>query len=310
MNKIEYGNLYKFFVSLGMIFFFFPVLGAFFLINLNPPLISQDQINSLSEYSSNFIERKKDIFNFCFAHFSVISTASICLGFFLTFFGIIKWWKNQSKEDAILAANQIKMQFEADRMTVSDIIKKAAEESEIESSSDESDLSKKKEQNSRNQKTERNTNEQKFSLQNELKFNQSLLFKYFEIEDRYFKHITTNFSSFCRRHSFYRNIRIGKYEYDAIAVSTETNTDLIYEIKYWRTVPLTLTVINVFEKLKALMNNYKQLQQRDCEIKLIIVSPDNKIDRVQHRIFDIAQIQKEKFPIAVEFIHEESLPQL
>ena len=310
MNKIEYGNLYKFFVSLGMIFFFFPVLGAFFLINLNPPLISQDQITSLSEYSSNFIERKKDIFDFYFAHFSTISIASICLGFFLIIFGIVKWWKNQSKEDAILAANQIKTQFEADRMTVSDIIKKAAEENEIESSSDESDLSKKKKQDIRNPKREKNTNEQKFSFNHEQKFNQSPLFKYFEIEDRYFYYLRTNFAAFCRRHAFYRNIRIGKLEYDAIAVSTETNTDLIYEIKYWRTVPLTLTVINVFEKLKALMNNYKQLQQRDCEIKLIIVSPEKEIDKVRHRINDITRTQNMDFSITVEFISEESLPQL
>ena len=62
MNKIEYGNLYKFFVSFGMIFLFFPALGAFFLMNLDPPLITQDQMISLSDYSTNFIERKKTHF--------------------------------------------------------------------------------------------------------------------------------------------------------------------------------------------------------------------------------------------------------
>ena len=310
MNKLEYGSLYKFCVSFGLILFFLPFIGMFSLINLEPTIISQEKLKGLSSYSLHAVERKKIILDFCFDNLFQVGIVFIITGILLIVIGGYNWAKKQFKEDAMQEVEKVKKELELKQMSLSEKMRKVVEENEMESSSEEPDLNKTKKQDNKNQKTESNASEQNFSHKNEQKFKESPLFKHIEIEDRYFKYLRTNFPLFYRRHSLYRNIRIGNHEYDAIAISTETNTDIIYEIKYWERVPLLLLVTRVFENLKIMMNNYKQLQQRDCKITLVIVSPQNVIDKLRDRVNGMAQTPNWNFPVAIEYIPKESLPQL
>lgn len=347
MNKIEYGNLYKFFVSLGMIFLFSPVIGAFFLINLDAPLISQDQMSALSDYSTKFIERKDSVLDFCFNKFLFFTIPSLILGIFFTAFGLFKWWKNQSKEDAILAATQIKQQFEADQMTVSDIIKKAAEESNESNNTDYFSIHKESNaptdtlvpDNTNDSKStlepikdtdekttptivEINTSsakptnthsfnvsflEQKQTPNKESKNDLSKIVKFFEIEERCFDNLIKENRAFFRRHFISRHVRIGKYTYDAIAVSTESSTDVIFEIKYWPRIPSSALMMTLFDRLKSAGNNYKEYQNRNFEIQLVIVSSNEELNKYNSRIRSCFKILSKKCPVTLILIDEKSL---
>ena len=60
---------------------------------------------------------------------------------------------------------------------------------------------------------------------------QSVIMRHMDIEDRYFSNALPK--RIMRKYSFRRNVKIGRIEYDGIAVSSVDNTDIIFEIKYW-----------------------------------------------------------------------------
>ena len=131
MKKIEYGNVYKFLVSLGLFFVFSPFVGFYLIISRNDILISQTDMMALSDYSLQSLEQKNVYVKFFIEVFPYISGLLILLGLGAFFWGIYKWKKNQDLEDAILDSNKKKAEKELEQMTPSEILQKVAKESGI-----------------------------------------------------------------------------------------------------------------------------------------------------------------------------------
>ena len=66
MSKLEYDNLYKFLVSFGIILIILPFAALFYFYNSSPILISQTEYDSLSAYTLELINSKKEILSISF----------------------------------------------------------------------------------------------------------------------------------------------------------------------------------------------------------------------------------------------------
>lgn len=93
MKKIEYGNVYKFLVSLGLFFVFSPFVGFYLFISRNDVLISQTDMAALSDYSLQSLERKNMYINFFIDVFPYIAGLLILSGLGAFSWGIYKWKK-------------------------------------------------------------------------------------------------------------------------------------------------------------------------------------------------------------------------
>lgn len=149
--------------------------------------------------------------------------------------------------------------------------------------------------------------------ENELQANvseHSAIIKHLDIEDRYFAKVVNEWPVRKRRsYSFLRNIKIGKYEYDGVAVSTMDNIDLIYEIKYWKQ-PRTIQMLRTsLERLYRAGANYETLKHRNFTCVFAIVAPDailpsmkSWVESLSHEgaEYDISKIQ-------IQYVAEESI---
>lgn len=101
-------------------------------------------------------------------------------------------------------------------------------------------------------------------------------------------------------------MRIGSAEYDIIAESTHSASDMLYEIKYWPNHATIARISSLCKQLEDKGNVYSQNTGRGYRIKIIIVTPDAEIaklkEQLQHINFEI------KYPLLdYELITENSL---
>ena len=78
-----------------------------------------------------------------------------------------------------------------------------------------------------------------------------------------------------------RNLRIGKYEYDGIAVSMTNNIDIIYEIKYWKDQPSETVLANTLKRLYNAGVNYEGLKHRNFHCILAVITSKDAIERMR-----------------------------
>ena len=149
--------------------------------------------------------------------------------------------------------------------------------------------------------------------ENELQANvseHSAIIKHLDIEDRYFAKVVNEWPvRKKRRYSFLRNIKIGKYEYDGVAVSTMDNIDLIYEIKYWKQ-PRTIQMLRTsLERLYRAGANYETLKHRNFTCVFAIIAPEAILPSMKRWVeslshegaeYDISKIQ-------IQYVAEESI---
>lgn len=130
MDKLQYDNLYKFLVSLGIVLIILPVAALVFLLNMEPILISQVEYDSLSEFSLQMIANRNEITSYFISVFPRFAVGLIVAGVGVLIIGIVKWagpQKNLDKksfadtEAALQALNAL-------TMSNAEVISKADEE--------------------------------------------------------------------------------------------------------------------------------------------------------------------------------------
>ena len=149
--------------------------------------------------------------------------------------------------------------------------------------------------------------------ENELQANiseHSAIIKHLDIEDRYFAKVVNEWPVWRRRrYSFWRNIKIGKYEYDCVAVSTMDNVDFIYEIKYWKQPQIIQMLRTSLERLYRAGANYETLKHRNFACVLAIVAPEAILSSMKRWVeslshegaeYDISKIQ-------IQYVAEETI---
>lgn len=254
MEKLEYDSLHKFLVSLGIVLIALPFVSLLYLLNTDVALISQIEYDQLSQYSQYGLQQREQIMNIILKVLPFLLVIMFITGVILVIVGIRNWKKVQKDLDALIEAERIQKELDSSTLKNSEVLAKT--ESEIKDD---------------------------FVLEeSHIQSQHDRILKYMEIEERYFANALP--IAFRRRHIFKRNVRIGKYDYDAIAISTESKCDIIFEIKYWRQ-PMPFSVIsNTLHRLYEAGTNYQTVQQRDFSCVLAIIAPKETIERIRKSV--------------------------
>lgn len=279
MDKLEYDSLHKFLVSLGVIFIALPFVVLYFVFSNDVILISQIDFDGLSQYSQNLLQQQSFLWKIVIIVLPIACVLLFVAGIILLVTGITNWKKVQKNLDAVIEADRIRHELENEKMKNSEIFEKTTEE----------------------------------VRENELQANvseHSAIIKHLDIEDRYFAKVVNEWPvRKKRRYSFLRNIKIGKYEYDGVAVSTMDNIDLIYEIKYWKQ-PRTIQMLRTsLERLYRAGANYETLKHRNFTCVFAIIAPEAILPSMKRWVeslshegaeYDISKIQ-------IQYVAEETI---
>ncbi len=278
MDKLEYDSLHKFQVSLGLIFIALPFVILLYLFNGEITLISQSEFEALSEYSQNQLHQHDSIINTFLIIFPIVCIASFIVGGILLYIGIKNWKKVQSDIDGVIAADRLKHELDAEQMKQSEVLKRTIEEV-------------------------------KESNPNETVPEQSAIMRHMDIEELYFSNSIPNHIK--RRYFFKRNLKIGKFEYDGIAISTKDNIDLIYEIKFWRQPRTAQMLRSSLEHLYKAGVNYEIVKQRNFRCILVIVTSKEKVEAVQRWVEGISheEVVYDFSKFEIQYITEDELYQ-
>ena len=104
MDKLQYDNLYKFLVSLGIVLIVLPVAALVFLFNMEPILISQADYDLLSEFSLQMIANRNELTSYFISIFPWFAGSLICVGVGVLLIGICNWVGLQKNLDKKLDA--------------------------------------------------------------------------------------------------------------------------------------------------------------------------------------------------------------
>lgn len=286
MDKLQYDNLYKFLVSLGIVLIILPVAALIFLLNMEPILINQVDYDSLSEFSLQMMANRNEITFYFISVFPRFAVGLIVAGVGVLIIGIVKWvglQKNLDKksfadtEAALQALNAL-------TMSNAEVISKADEEVKeaavIESSTspfppDETARS-------------------------------SAIDKYIKIENLCFNYFTKRYA---KKYSFERNIRMGKYCYDFIGVSKLDNIDLVFQIKYIKVAAgNSRRICDIFERVYNSGTNYETIAHRNFKCVVVIVTPKEELPRLENIVETYCKAHRENASrIEIKCMAEESL---
>ena len=278
MDKLQYDSFHKFMVSLGIILITLPIVAYIFLIKSEPIILSQNDFNTLSTFSLKNISEKEHIIEIFTRYLSFSSIILILLGSVLIIYGCKKWSKIQKQLDAQIEYDTTIKQINAQKMSVTEIALKTAEEVlEAENVEDCDEITS--------------------NIPNTISTSQNHMLKYMQIEDSCFSKMSEQYS---KKYNLKRYLRIGKYEYDFIGISKK---DLIFEVKYWRQIPSMQMLKSTLQRLFSSGVNYENNARRNFKIILIIVSPREKINRIKSKMVD----KNFRFNIEIRYIAEEDL---
>lgn len=276
MEKLQYDSFYKFLVSLGMLLITLPVLAFLYILNTDYKLISQNDYDNLSKISIQRIHNNEELLNFATTAMPVFSIVLIITGLILIIVGCCKWYNIQKELDEQIKSDTITKKINATQLSSLETVEKAANEISADQNSS-TDVS------------------------------SDRVVKYMQIEDKCYKYF---FQKLSRRYLLKQNLRIGKLEYDIVALSKHTNNDLIFEIKYWTVNTITDNRLeHLITNVKTMCKNYKSVTDHNCEPVIVIVTPKEKMEKTKFRCLNHLENNTDSmFPnINFEFFSEEDL---
>lgn len=276
MDKLQYDSFYKFLVSLGMLLITLPVLAFLYLLNTDYELISQNDYDNLSQISIQRIHDNEKLLNFTTTILPIISVILIVIGLILIIVGCYKWYSIQKELDEQIKSDTITKRINVTQLSSSETVEKAANEISAE------------------QNTSTNVSSDR-------------VVKYMQIEDKCYKLFSNKFS---RRYLLKQNLRIGRLEYDIVALSKRNKSDIIFEIKYWTVNTITDNRLeHLINNVKYMCENYKSITNHNCESVIVIVAPKEKIEKVKNHCLNHFNNYKDSIleNVNFEFFAEEDL---
>lgn len=286
MNKLEYDNLYKFLVSLGIILIALPLIALIYFYNANPILISQVEYDALSKYSLQMIDNRNDLLSIFVKIFPWFTVTSIFLGIVLIVCGIIKWFGVQKKLDKKLDAETTKQTLDELQATKEEVNEKIKKETiEYIQNNSETVVS-----NGRGDKYP------------QIKAYEKAL----EIEQLCFNFCVSKYS---KNYDFKQNIRMGETYYDFIGVSKNDDVDLVVEVKYYRRATgISRCIYDTFEKMYESGLRYQKVAHRDFKCIVIVVTPKKELPRLENIVETYCKAHRENANrIDIKCMAEESL---
>ena len=262
MNNLEYDNIYKFFVSLGIVLMILPIAIAVFLYFAEPILISQTEYESLSDFSLNMIYQRNQLSNVVNIAFPWIAFVAFAAGLLFFIRGLHKWSSQQKVLDEKLKVEAEIQQKTLSQMSSAEVFEKVEKEVK-------EDIVIETQNNQESTTDDDHT---------------SRIRKYYEIEDLCFSYFASKYRN---KYIFKRNIRIGRFEYDFIGVSQKDNIDLIFEIKYYRNISaIKRQLFSLFNRLYTSGINYESTVHRNFRCFAVIVTAKEQLSYLRSTIED------------------------
>lgn len=209
MDKLQYDSFYKLIVSVGIVLIVAPIFCLHFLVSGSYDIImTQEEANSLSKISSDFLSIKIKYVQNIFKYLPTFCILFIIIGAFFIAWGCLKWFQIQKNLDQITELDLEEKELHIQNMSAQEIAEKIINE-DIENY----------------EKTSGDSQITSFNLTASARIR-----KAFEIEDACYSYLKIKLK---RKYKVHQNVKVGNCEYDIIASSKYNNIDLLYEIKYW-----------------------------------------------------------------------------
>lgn len=284
MEKLQYDSFYKFLVSLGIVFIALPVLALIFIAKGEILLLSQIEYDALSIFSLESIQQREQLYDFVINWLPLISTILVPIGFLLVVIGSIKWFQIQRQLDEQVKFDTVMKKINAKNMSASQIVVKAAEEV-----------------------CDAEANESEQILEKSLKPTQhEKIIKYMKIEELCFAKAIKKYS---KKYHLKKNVRIGRYDYDFIAVSKKDNKDILFEVKYWHQIPPTHITNSLAYQVYSAGQNYETETHRNFHSIIIIVVPKQHLEKMKTNMIRRIENSQIDWSAEVQYIAEEDLQQ-
>ena len=282
MDKLQYDSFYKFLVSLGVILIALPVVALVFVINGETLLLSQVEYDSLSAFSLESIHQREQLYDFIISWLPLATKILIPIGFVLVLIGGIKWYLIQLQLDEQTKSDTIMKRINAKNMSTTEIVAKVVEEvSDAEA-----------------EETEQVAEKTVMSSQRDI------ILKYMEIEELCFNKAVREYS---KKYHLKKNVRVGKFDYDFIAVSKKDNVDILFEVKYWQQIPPTHITNSLAYKVLSAGQNYEVETHRNFYSIIIIVVPKQHLERMKNNLITRIENSQVDWTAEIQYVAEEDL---
>ncbi|MDY7397011.1 hypothetical protein UMM65_17330 [Aureibaculum sp. 2210JD6-5] len=290
MQKIDYGDINKFLVSIGLILIGLAVLVPYLYLKEDLGLyLERSQIDKLQEPIKELITSKQNQVIKIQKFIPWISLSFLLLGLTSSIIGLVRWFKRQSKLDEKFDKEIQKLDLEIDSLTPEEKRQKAIKEvNEIE----------KEEQLEPEIPTTTDSRNQVYLNYMNVENN---IIKVFE------QYISPNFDILSQQ-------RLGnRFEIDILLkAKTKKLSDRIVEIKYFRKqLPFSI-VEKSLQQLNTYISYYKQAANKQVVPVLLLVYKkeavsSERIVQYQSRIIDYSQKIPNLNRLKVEFIEESQI---
>ncbi len=280
MEKLQYDSFYKFLVSLGVILFALPVVALVFVVNGEILLLSQVEYDNLSVFSLESIQQREQLYDFIVAWLPLATKILIPIGFILVIIGGIKWYLIQLQLDEQIKSDTIMKRINAKNMSATEIVAKAVEE-----------VTEAEETDQIEEKTVKSPQHEK-------------LLKYMQIEELCFAKAVREYS---KNYHLKKNVRVGKFDYDFIAVSKKDNVDILFEVKYWNQIPPTHITNSLASQVFSAGQNYETETHRNFHSVIIIVVPKQHLERMKNNLVKRIENSQVNWTAEVRYVAEEDL---
>lgn len=251
--KLEYGNLYKFIVSLATIILLTPFIIYGFIVNNSEILLTEDCISTLYLDAKILLLQEYDLYNFLLKNKLWIFIACLLVGILILRFGIKKWsiLQNNSDNYEFLKTTEIARRLNCNSMFYNY-----------------SKLPNRKLDRTKHCNLERS------DVSNFIKDNILI-----DVENNVKKYLKKKYKP---SHETVINAQISNYSLDFVAISKKYMPDIIFDIGYVDDVKLLKDAINVSQRYLTHADDiYYKAVARYAECVTLIVYSDkikNEID--------------------------------
>ena len=262
MEKIEYSDLNKFLVSVGVALMTISIL-IIWLFFREPfdLLIQKDNLENLTEVAKSIIITRQGRVSQLLCFIPWVSLFLFLLGLASLIIGLVRWWKKQHIIDERDLLTNKKLKKELEKLSEQEIVVKA--ETEYQETVDEPAIT---------TTTTETTKKEEFVK------------SYLQVEQIISDKIKLFFSD---KYRVLNNYRLKQFEYDIILNAPLLNDrDIIIEIKYYPDGAMSQYIRETLIRLEIAKKYYQGTMQKDVKPILIIVLPEDK--------YNLSEIEKLK----------------
>lgn len=282
MEKLQYDSFYKFLVSLGVILITLPIFAWVFIVNKETLLLSQVEYDRLSAFSLECIQQREQLYDYIADRLPFAIRILMPTGCILIIVGCLKWRLMQLQLDEQIKSDTIIKKINAKNMSATEIVADAAEEV-ADTAADE---------------TMQAIDKSITAPQHDK------ILKYMKIEELCYARALREYS---KKYHLKQNVRIGRFNYDFIAVSKRDNVDILFEVKYWHQIPSTYLTNNLALKVLSAGQNYETETHRNSHSIIIIVVPKQHLERMKNNLVTRIENSQVDWTAEIQYVAEEDL---